>query len=310
VVKKEFHISEEYGRGGRLDVFLSREIRDFTRAEWQRFIDKNQVRVNGELRKPSTKLRDGDRVVAEFEPPAPVPLRPEAIPLEVIYEDPDLAVLDKPSGLLVHPGAGRRSGTLVNALLHRYPEVSALGPEDRVGIVHRLDRATSGVIVVARSSLAYDELKRQFKSREIKKIYTALVSGRMARPEGTIDWPIGRHTHHGRKYSIVTRKPRVAITDYTVLKEFPGYSLLEVRPHTGRTHQIRVHLSAAGHPVAGDRTYGGRKPGREFPRLFLHARRLGFRHPSTGEWMEFEAPLPKELEKILAELASAPFEES
>jgi len=305
VIKKEFRISDEYGAGERLDVFLSRQVREFARSEWQRFIDKRHVRVNGAPRKPSLRLREGDTVVAEYEPPAPVPLLPEDIPLGVLYEDADLAVLDKPSGLMVHPGAGKSSGTLVNALLRRYPEVRGLGPEERAGIVHRLDRATSGVIVVARSPLAYEELKRQFKGREVKKIYAALVYGKMPRPEGTMDWPIGRHTHHGQKYSIVTRKPRVAITDYTVLEEFAEHSLLEVRPHTGRTHQIRVHLSAAGHPVAGDRKYGGRKAGPEFPRLFLHARRLGFRHPAAGVWMEFEAPLPAELEKILADVRSA-----
>ncbi|MBM3294776.1 MAG: RluA family pseudouridine synthase [Candidatus Aminicenantes bacterium] len=302
MIKKEFRISDEYGRGERLDVFLSREVREFARAEWQRFIDKNQVWVDGEVRKPSYRLREGDRIVAEFEPPVLAALRPEVIPLEVIHEDADLAVINKPSGLVVHPGAGRRSGTLVNALLHRYPEIEGLGPEDRVGIVHRLDRPTSGVIVVARSPLAYHELKRQFKGREVKKIYLALVQGKMPRAEGTLDWPIGRHVHHGRKYSIVTRKPRVAITDYTVIREYADHSLLEVRPHTGRTHQIRVHLSAAGHPVAGDRTYGSRKTGPEFSRLFLHARRLGFRHPARGEWREFEAPLPEEFEAILAAL--------
>jgi 23S rRNA pseudouridine1911/1915/1917 synthase len=305
VIRKEFRVSNEYGEGERLDVFLSRQVRDFTRAVWQRFIDKNQVRVNGGLRKPSYRLRAGDRVEAEFDLPEPVPIVPEPIPLDILHEDDDLVVLNKPRGLLVHPGAGRRTGTLVNALLYRFPEVRVLGPEDRAGIVHRLDRATSGVMVVARSLLAYNDLKRQFKSREVKKIYNALVWGSMPQAEGTLDWPIGRHTHHGQKYSIVTDKPRVAITDYTVLGEYAGFTLLEVRPHTGRTHQIRVHLSAAGHPIVGDRTYGPRRPKAEFPRLFLHARRLGFRHPARGEWLEFEAPLAPELQEILSSLGPA-----
>lgn len=304
MTKKEFHIAEDFGKGVRLDVFLSRQVRDFARSEWQRFIDKKQVWVNGELRKPSYRLRDRDRVQAFFEIPEPAPMAAENIALDLLYSDEHLAVVNKPSGLIVHPGAGKRTGTLVNALLFHFPEVSGLGPEDRVGIVHRLDRATSGAMVVARSLAPYNELKRQFKSREVKKIYNALVWGKMPHPEGTLDWPIGRHIHHGQKYSIVTNKPRVAITDYTVLREFAAHSLLEVRPHTGRTHQIRVHLSAAGHPVVGDRTYGTRKPQAEFPRLFLHARRLGFRHPVTGDWREFEAPLPADLAAILSALES------
>jgi 23S rRNA pseudouridine1911/1915/1917 synthase len=302
VIRKEFRISEEYGEGLRLDVFLSRQIRDFARSEWQRFIDKSQVTVNGRFRKPSLRLRAGDRVVAEYEPPSFPAMEAENIPLVFLYLDEHLAVIDKPSGLLVHPGAGKRTGTLVNALLFHFPEVRALEPEDRAGIVHRLDRMTSGVIVVARTAAAQNELKRQFRTREVKKIYAAVVWGKMPQAEGTLDWPIGRHPHDGQKYSIVTRKPRVAITDYTVVREYPDYSLLEVRPHTGRTHQIRVHLLASGHPVAGDRTYGPRKTERDFPRMFLHARRIGFRHPAMGEWREFESPLPKELVAILESL--------
>jgi 23S rRNA pseudouridine1911/1915/1917 synthase len=302
VDKKFFRITPEFGEGVRLDVFLCRQIREFTRAQFQRFIDKRQVRVDGSFKKPSYVLRAGDLVEAEIEMPPPEPMEPQLIPLDILYADEHLAVINKPSGLLVHPGAGRRFGTLVNALLYHFPEIRGLGPEDRLGIVHRLDRETSGVIVTARSPLAYQELKRQFKHREIKKVYLALLWGHFRQAEGTIDLPIGRHPRHGQKYSVETRKPRVAITEYSVLKRFEEFDFVEVRPHTGRTHQIRVHMAAGGHPVAGDRVYGPRKPRREVPRLFLHARRIGFRHPESGKWLEFEAPLPSDLERFLDSL--------
>jgi len=302
VDKKAFRVTDDFGKGVRLDVFLCRQIREFTRAQFQRFVDKQQVTVNGDFRKSSYVLRPGDLIEAAVELPPPEPLGPQFIPLDVLYADAHVAVINKPSGLLVHPGAGRNFGTLVNALLYHYPEVRGIGPEDRMGIVHRLDRETSGVIVTARSLKAYQELKRQFKSREVKKVYLALVWGHPSESEGTIDLPIGRHVHHGQKFSVETRRPRVAITDYTVLRRFSEFSLLEVRPHTGRTHQIRVHLAAIGRPVAGDRIYGPRKSRREIPRLFLHARKIGFRHPETGEWREFEAPLPADLERFLETL--------
>jgi 23S rRNA pseudouridine1911/1915/1917 synthase len=303
VDKIVFRITEDHGKGVRLDVFLCRQIREFTRAQFQRFVDKQQVTVNGLFRKSSYVLRPGDLVEAQVELPPPEPLEPQYIPLDVLFTDEHVAVINKPSGLLVHPGAGRNFGTLVNALLYHFPEVRGVGPDDRFGIVHRLDRETSGVIITARSLKAYQELKRQFKSREVKKIYLALVWGHPSESEGTIDLPIGRHVRHGQTFSVETRKPRVAITDYTVLRRYSDFSLLEVRPHTGRTHQIRVHLAAIGRPVAGDRIYGPRKSRQEIPRLFLHARKIGFRHPETGEWLEFEAPLPADLERFLKTLA-------
>jgi 23S rRNA pseudouridine1911/1915/1917 synthase len=302
VDKKVFRIKADFGEGVRLDVFLCRQVREFTRAQFQRFVDKNQVRINGGFKKSSYTLRAGDVVEAEIEMPPPTPMEPQFIPLDVLYADKDLAVINKPSGLLVHPGAGRRFGTLVNALLFHFPEVRGIGPEDRLGIVHRLDRETSGVIVTARSLKAYQELKRQFKNREVKKIYLALLWGHFPEREGTLDWPIGRHPRNGQKFSIESRKPRIAITDYTVLARYGEFDLVEVRPHTGRTHQIRVHMAAGGHPVAGDRVYGAGKFRREIPRLFLHARKIGFRHPETGAWLEFEAPLPADLQRFLDSL--------
>ena len=300
--KTDFLVRHDAGEGVRLDVFLARSVPDFTRSQFQHFVDKGRVWVNGEARKSSFKLRTGDRVEIDVDIPPPAPARAEPIPLVVIHVDEDIIVIDKPSGLIVHPGAGNRFGTLVNALLHHYPEVEGLGEPDRWGIVHRLDGDTSGVMVVARSERALGELKRQFKEREVKKIYLALVWGPMHKDEGSLDWPIGRHVTDGHLFSVKTRRPRVAITDYRVRRRYGRFDLVEVHPHTGRTHQIRVHLSTAGHPVAGDRRYGGQKEKPRFSRMCLHAHRLGFRHPGTGAWMEFTSPLPPEFEKIIQNL--------
>jgi 23S rRNA pseudouridine1911/1915/1917 synthase len=280
-------------------------VPEITRSQFQHFVDKGKVMVDGIFRKSSYKLRAGERVEIDVEIPPPVPIGPEAIPLTILFSDAHVIVVDKPSGMVVHPGTGNRTGTLVNALMYHFPEVVGLGEEERAGIVHRLDADTSGVMVCARSPRAFDELKRQFKSREVKKVYLALVGSPMHKSEGTLDWPIGRHVTDGRMISIKTRKPRVAITDYRVRRHYGGFDLLEVHPHTGRTHQIRVHLATAGHPVAGDRRYGEPKSKPKFPRLFLHAHVLGFRHPETGEWMEFRSPLPPELEEVLQKLDAA-----
>jgi 23S rRNA pseudouridine1911/1915/1917 synthase len=307
VTRKTFLVGPDSGAGERLDVFLARRIPDFARAQFQRLIDKGFVFVNGERKKPSLKLRSGDRIEADIEIPEPGPVEAEAIPLAVLYEDEAIAVIDKPAGMVVHPGAGARTGTLVHALLHRYPGIRGVGEEDRPGIVHRLDKETSGVILVARTAAAHIELKRQFKAREVKKVYLALVVGRPAREEGSFDWPIGRHHRHGERMSIKTDKPRTAITDYRTIRSYGEFTLLEVRPLTGRTHQIRVHLAAAGHPVAGDRRYGSRKnDGPRFPRFFLHARELSFTHPVTGARMTFAAPLPAALEAVLDALEHPP----
>jgi len=304
VPKSEFLVSGESGAGERLDVFLARRMPEHARAEFQRLIDNGRVKVDGGQRKPSHKLRAGERVDVELETMDESPrLRPEDIPLKILHADDDIVVLEKPSGLVVHPGAGVKSGTLVNALLHHFPEIRALGEDDRPGIVHRLDKETSGVMVVARSRSAAEDLKRQFKDRDVKKVYLALVWGRMLSPAGRFDRPIGRHPKHGQRMSIRTKTPRSALTEYQVQREYRDLSLLEVRPHTGRTHQIRVHLSAAGHPLAGDGRYGaGREAKLKFMRLFLHAHRLSFRHPATGALLEFVSPLPPELAAVLASL--------
>jgi 23S rRNA pseudouridine1911/1915/1917 synthase len=298
--QKEFLVAAEDGEGLRLDWYLSRKVPELARSQVQRLVDTDKVAVNGERKKSSYKLRVGDRVVISFEPRPPAPgLTPEDIPLEVIYSDPDLIVINKPSGLVVHPGAGAASGTLANSLVRHFPELAGVGPADRPGIVHRLDKETSGLMVVARTPAAYEALVRMFKRREVHKTYLGLVWGRMGRPEGEFDWPIGRHPKHGQRFSTRGRSPRQALTAYKVRKVFAEFSLLEIRPVTGRTHQIRVHLAAAGHPVAGDNRYGHRRPKKRFPRLFLHAWKLAFSHPISGRQLEFSAPLPEELEKLI-----------
>lgn len=299
MLRKEFLVASHSAINKRLDVFLSEKIKDLTRSQFQRLIDREKVRVNGEFKKSSYKMRERDRVEVEFELPEPAEIQAENIPLEVIHSDQDVIVINKPSGMVVHPGAGIRQGTLANAILFYFPEIRKIGPEQRPGIVHRLDKEASGVMVVARSERAYQELARQFKNREVDKVYLGLVWGKMKDVEGRIDWPIGRHPKYGQRVSIKTKRPREAETRYRVLREFQETTLLEIKPVTGRTHQIRVHLSASGHPLLGDGRYGQRKSRFKYPRLFLHAHRLAFIHPGTGRSVEFFAPLPEDLKRIL-----------
>lgn len=283
----------------RLDVFLSEKIKELSRSRIQKIVEEQRVRINGVSRKSSYKLREGERVEIDFELPEAEKIEPENIPIEVLYSDVCIAVVDKPSGMVVHPGAGNKRHTLVHTLLYHFPDIKMVGPEERPGIVHRLDKETSGVMVVAKNLKAYKELQRQFKVREVEKFYVGLVWGKMSRHEGKISWAVGRHKKHGEKMSIKTRKPRSAETLYTVQKEYGEFTLLEIKPTTGRTHQIRVHLSASGHPVVGDNRYGGRKSKITCPRLFLHAQRLVFFHPETKERVEFSSRLPQDLRDFL-----------
>jgi len=286
--------------GERLDVFVARRRPQLTRSRAQRLIDHGFVTVDGRLpAKAGAKLAAGQRVRVIVPPPEPVDLEPEPIPLRIVYEDDDLLVVDKPAGLPVHPSAGHSRHTLVNAVLAHCPELSGVGGQQRPGIVHRLDKDTSGLIIVAKNDAAHLSLSRQLKERKVEKTYLALVEGRPKLPEGEIDRPIARHPRDRKRMAIVPGG-RAAITRYRVLREVDGRSLLEVRPVTGRTHQIRVHLASIGHPIAGDPVYG--KPSTAPPglrRQFLHARRLAFRHPRTGGRIEVEAPLPEELERAL-----------
>lgn len=299
MLERKYYISRSFGFGQRLDVFLAAHVRDLTRAQAQKFIDDKKVLINKAASKPGHKLRLGDVIEVELPREEPSYLCPENIPLDVLYSDEHIIVINKPAGLTVHPGAGIQSGTLVNALLFHFPAIKKVGHPERPGIVHRLDKETSGVMVVARSEKAYTELKRQFKAREVEKIYLGLVWGQIQVAEGRIDWALGRHPKHRQRISIRTKKPREALTLYSVKKILDDFTLLEIKPVTGRTHQIRVHFAAAGHPVVGDPRYGGQDRARKFSRLYLHAWRIVFAHPATRILAEFYAPLPPEFQEVI-----------
>jgi len=299
VPRFEFDVTADSGEGARLDVFLAGNVSGITRSQLKKLIDSGDVRVAGEIRRAGFKVRAGDRVVLEYETRNPDRLEPQDVPFKILFVDADIIVLDKPSGLVVHPGAGNPAGTLANALVYHFPEIAAVGPPDRPGIVHRLDKETSGLMVAARTERAYESLLQQFKRRDVWKTYLGLALGRITAPEGRINWPLGRHATEGKKISVRSRHPKPAETFFTVLRVFHEATLLEIKPVTGRTHQIRVHLAAAGHPIAGDTLYGPKKKRIKVPRLFLHAHTLSFIHPGTGERLTFASQLPPDLEAVL-----------
>lgn len=300
--KKEFLITPLSGSNQRLDIFLSDRISELTRSQVQRCIKEGRASVNQEARKANHRLKVGERVEIDYELPERNRILSEDIPLDVVYQDDHIIVINKVSGMVVHPGARNREHTLVNALLHYFPEIREIGPEERPGIVHRLDKETSGLMVVAKSAVAYRNLQEQFKRRGVVKRYLGLIWGRMPEKEGKIDWAIGRHVKHGERISTRTKRPRKALTQFSVRKNYGEFTLLEIQPVTGRTHQIRVHLAAAGHPIAGDPRYGRRKTGIKVPRLFLHAFYLSFCHPKTEERVEYSSPLPADLKDFLRHL--------
>jgi len=297
----------------RLDQFLAARLPDLSRTYLQRLARSGNVQVDGLGARPGRSVRNGQEVAVAIPPPTPPSLAPEPIPLRVLHEDAEILVLDKEAGMVVHPGAGVRSGTLVHALLARGAGWSAIGGEERPGIVHRLDRGTSGVMVVARTDRAHRHLAAQFKNRTVEKIYVALVWDVVTKETFCIEAPLGRDTKDRRRISPRTSKPREAFTRFNVLERFRGFTLLQASPLTGRTHQIRAHLKAAGHPLVGDAEYGGprwhslaegeiRETIRSFGRPALHARRLSFTHPASEERLTFEAPLPPDIEAVLAAL--------
>jgi 23S rRNA pseudouridine1911/1915/1917 synthase len=299
--------------GLRLDRVLAHEIPGYSRSQVQRLIEDGHVALpRVKTAKANTAVREGDTVTVHLPDPVdPVPT-PEALPLEVIYQDPDVVVVNKPAGMVVHPAAGHESGTLVNALLHHVTDLSGIGGERRPGIVHRLDKGTSGVMVVAKHDAAHQELSRQFHDREVEKTYIALVWG-LVQQRRRIDIPIGRDPVHREKVSTRARRARSAVTRVTWAQHIPGLSLLRVAIATGRTHQIRVHLNAIGHPIVGDSLYGGvhrRVPHelravQRLERPFLHAERLAFSQPRTGERLTFVAPLAEDLRLVLEEIDPA-----
>lgn len=295
----------------RLDQFIAARVPDLTRSAVQRLIEAGFVSVDGGLAKPSLKLKGGEAIVVEIPPPLPAAPVAEKIPLSVLYEDGDLIVIDKPAGMSVHPGAGTPAGTLVNALLAHCQDLSGVGGEIRPGIVHRIDKGTTGVIVAAKHDRSHVGLARQFKEHTIKRVYVAFVYGSPVKDRGTIEGDIGRHPVDRKRMSGTARSGKRAVTHWKVTGRYGAVSALELRLETGRTHQIRVHLSEAGFPLLGDPAYGSggrisqlrdtelRAMIRRLGRQALHARTLGFLHPVTGEYLEFSSPLPDDMEQIL-----------
>jgi 23S rRNA pseudouridine1911/1915/1917 synthase len=282
----------------RLDRFLANELPRFSRSRLQRLIRDGFVRLNGNAARPRDILRAGDVVDLTEPPPEKIDNQPEAIPLDILFEDDDLIVINKPAGLVVHPGAGHREHTLINALLHHCSTLSGIGGKERPGIVHRLDKDTSGCLVVAKNDESHRGLSIQFAERAVEKIYLALVSGKLRRSAGVIEGKIGRDRIHRQRMSVTSERGRAARTEYRVLRSSEQASLVECKLHSGRTHQIRVHLHHLGHPVLGDKVYAPKLTGK-IPRQMLHAWKLGFRHPRTGEWRTFEAPLPNDFAEAM-----------
>ena len=295
----------------RLDVFLVNRERDMSRSRLQRLIELGRIRINDQVVRPSQKIKPGDKITMDVPKAEPLALQGEAIPLEVLYEDDQLMVLNKPPGIVVHPAPGNWTGTLVNALLHYFQisggTVSSIGGKERPGLVHRLDKDTSGVMVIAKTDQAHRHLSAQFKLHTITRVYEALVWQVPKRGHGTIELAIGRDAKERKKFSARTSRPKDAITEFAVDRRFgKAAAHLLLYPRTGRTHQLRVHLASLGHPILGDPTYGGRKvcsvDGVEVPRVMLHARTLGFSHPVTGEMCEYERPCPPDMERMILEL--------
>lgn len=323
-LKSQMIVSNEE-KGLRLDLFLAHELGKHqnrglvSRSSIQRLISAGAVTLNGRAVKSGARVKAADRIEVEWPPAAETDLEPEALPLHVLFEDEDLIVINKAPGMVVHPAAGSQSGTLVHALLYHCPNLPGIGGERRPGIVHRLDKDTSGVMVVVKSQSAFGDVSRQFRERLVVKEYVCLTWGRPAATRGTIARPIGRHRAHRKKMSSLTpvRRSREAVTDWQLEQSFrvdsqgsvdaPAVSVIRVRPRTGRTHQIRVHLADEGCPIVGDRTYGRKIRARDgifqqvarFPRQALHAEKLGLTHPRTGRFMEFRAPLAEDMKSLL-----------
>jgi 23S rRNA pseudouridine1911/1915/1917 synthase len=303
--------------GRRLDAWLARSLPELSRARLQALIAEGRVLLEGAPPRPSARVRAGQRLVVDVPPPRAAEPRAEDIPLDVVYEDEHLLVVNKPAGLAVHPGAGRAEGTLVNALLRHVRDLSGVGGVARPGIVHRLDRGTSGLLVVAKDDATHRALADQFAERTVEKEYLAFVLGVPRAPEGTVAAPIGRDPLRRHRMSVRARRGRQARTSWRIEEALDGVALLRVRIQTGRTHQIRVHLASIGHPVAGDATYGGTRASssrrsdakealRSLARPALHAAQLAFTHPATGRRLRFEAPLPEDLAGLLDRLRASP----
>jgi 23S rRNA pseudouridine1911/1915/1917 synthase len=300
--------ASESDAGQRLDAYLHARLPEYSRSRLQEWIEAGRVQVDGARQKRSYQLRGAERIQVEPAEPAPLRATAEDLPLEVLYEDDAVIAVNKPAGMVVHAGAGVHAGTLVNALLYRFRTLSGVGGEFRPGIVHRLDRFTSGVILVARSDAAHRDLAAQFAGRKVEKIYVALVHGQVKAERGRVEAPIARDPVHRTRMTSRLARGRSALTEYRVLRRFEKLTLLEVRIGTGRTHQIRVHLASLRHPVVGDKLYGA--PASELGRFFLHAQSIAFVSPATGERVKVTAPLPDELANLLEKTSVAPGAES
>ncbi|MBQ9313794.1 MAG: RluA family pseudouridine synthase [Clostridia bacterium] len=295
---QEIIVTKEHD-GERIDAFVSNVVENFSRSLAQSFIKEEKILIDGKVVKVSTKVREGQKVKVPIKAEKEVSesLIAEDIPIDILYEDDDILVINKPKNMVVHPAVGNKTGTLVNAILGK-TQLSNYNGEFRPGIVHRLDKDTTGVLVVAKNNMAHQNIAEQIQNRETKKIYIALVRGLIKEDNGVIDLPIGRHPTDRKKMAVV-KEGKQALTHFKVLKRLDGYTLIEIELKTGRTHQIRVHMSHIGHPVVGDNVYSSGKNPFGATSQMLHAYKLGFKHPKTGEWMEFTAPLPKEFEKIM-----------
>ncbi len=289
--------------GERLDAFLARSVPDLTRSAAQRLLEQGAVTLRDRPAKKNDRTRPGDRLTVCLPEPQPVDLVPQDIPLDVVYEDEDVIVVNKPVGLVVHPAPGHPDGTLVNALLyHCGSSLSGINGELRPGIVHRIDRDTSGLIVAAKNDRAHLALAAQLQDHSLARVYEAVAVGGFREDSGTVDAPIGRHPVDRKKMAVDRKNGREAVTHWSVLARYPGYTHVECRLETGRTHQIRVHLASIGHPLLGDTVYGSKKPWPGLAGQCLHARKLRFIHPSTGEPLELECPLPGWFRDVLEKL--------
>ncbi|URJ44692.1 RluA family pseudouridine synthase [Paenibacillus polymyxa] len=287
----------------RIDKYIAEEMKEVSRSQIQMWIGNGRVLVNGTAIKANYKLAEGDRIVLSVPEPESVDIVPENIPLDVVYEDSDVIVINKQRGLVVHPAPGHSSGTLVNALMYHCHDLSGINGELRPGIVHRIDKDTSGLLMAAKNDQAHASLAAQLKDHSVTRKYIALVHGHLSHDQGTVDAPIGRDSGDRKLFTVTERNSKHAVTHFLVIERLGDYTLLELQLETGRTHQIRVHMKFIGHPLVGDPMYG-RSKGVRMDGQALHAAELGFKHPSTGEYMEFSRPIPPDMEDVLASLRS------
>lgn len=295
-------IVESEQEGVRIDQLLTKKVPDISRSRIQKLIEQGNITVQDKQIKPNYKVRQGDVVRVDLPEPVVLDVKPEDIDIEILYEDEDIAVVNKPQGMVVHPAAGNYSGTLVNALMSRCSTLSTINGVIRPGIVHRIDKDTSGVLVIAKNDAAHHSLAEQIKVHSVKRIYYAIVEGVIKQDSGTVDAPLGRHPVERKKMAVVSKNGRRAVTHYRVIERFKRNTLIEARLETGRTHQIRVHMAYIGHPLVGDPVYGYKKQRFNLKGQALHAKTLGIIHPSTGEYMEFTTPLPEYFQKLVDNL--------